>query len=102
MSVEPLEVVIAHRHVARRSFFEHQLPAPIFFDTGIECCVVIDPRLCETLLRSARLRMSAYSAAYDDLERRTQDQFPNLQTAIRHIPLCQDGESHRRVRGRLA
>jgi cytochrome P450 len=97
-----VDFLTLHRDVDRHDYFRENLAGPIFFDRAVDCWIVANPRHCEALLQSPLLAMTPYEDAYEALTHRAGRDFPNLALAFRHIPLCQNGETHRAARRRLA
>lgn len=92
-----MSFLTVHRDPKRTNIFSARGNAP-FFDAQVDSWVVIDPDLGRDILSSSKLLPSDYIGSYVLLEERLGLDFSTIRHVVGHIPLCNSGELHSRLR----
>jgi cytochrome P450 len=99
-----VNVLTLHRDEVRHSYYAQNLRTLPFFDAALQCWVVTDPKHSEAILALPDLGPADYVGAYERLEERGPQGFPNLRFALKNIPFSLIGSDHlksRQIIGKL-
>ncbi len=88
-----------HREPDRHERIAADAEGPIIYDPVLASWIVTNPDTVTELIRQPQVRVAH---VFEDLSEEVKSVFPNLAFAFRCVPLCMNGEAHRRMRRRMA
>ncbi|MEO5322350.1 hypothetical protein PV773_03400 [Mesorhizobium sp. CC13] len=75
---------------------------PFRFDEQLRCVCVFDKDLIAEIFRSDRFKVIAFADHYRQIADRTAIDFDASIAALHHVPLANEGDHHRHLRGQVA
>jgi hypothetical protein len=97
-----MSLLSLHIDTDRHAEFETRRHQPTRFDKAMRCWNVFDPAQVLHLLRNPALVCEEIAGSVTAVAERYGETFPNMELVVRGMPLMNEGETHLRMRRRMA